>query len=119
MMRPDIAAATSKLAQFLANPPSQVLEAVDHVYRYLRGTTNLDITYHADQRDELEGLKTVTGVITTQLTSGLQQVTATRPLMRQCHGNHANKTPLHLPQLKQSTPHNAARSKKQFTQASS
>jgi hypothetical protein len=54
-MRPDIAAATSKLAQFLANPPPQALEAVNHVYRYLRGTIDLGITYRADQRDELEG----------------------------------------------------------------
>jgi hypothetical protein len=35
MTRPDIAAATPKLAQLLANPPPQALEAVNHVYRYL------------------------------------------------------------------------------------
>lgn len=55
MTRPDIAAVTSILAQFLANPPPQALEAVNHVYRYLRGTIDLGITYRADQRDELEG----------------------------------------------------------------
>jgi hypothetical protein len=36
MTRLDIAAATPKLAQFLAHPPPQALEAVNHVYRYLR-----------------------------------------------------------------------------------
>src|SRR5271155_293900 len=41
MTRPDIAAATSKLAQFLANPPSLALEAANHVYRYLCGTIDL------------------------------------------------------------------------------
>jgi len=55
MTRPDISAVTPKHVQFLANPPLQALEAVNHVYRYLRGTIDLGITYRADQRDELEG----------------------------------------------------------------
>jgi hypothetical protein len=44
MTRPDIAATTPKLAQFLANPPPQALEAVNNVYRYLRGTIDLGTT---------------------------------------------------------------------------
>jgi hypothetical protein len=44
MTRPDIAAVISKLAQFLANPPSQALEAVNHAYRYLHSTIDLGIT---------------------------------------------------------------------------
>ncbi|KAF7371923.1 Reverse transcriptase Ty1/copia-type domain-containing protein [Mycena venus] len=45
--RPDIAYAVQTLSQFSSNPGPVHLTAVKRVYRYLRGTTNLGITYSA------------------------------------------------------------------------
>jgi hypothetical protein len=47
MTRPDIAYAVQTLSQFNINPGPIHLTAVKRVYRYLRGTTNLGITYKA------------------------------------------------------------------------
>jgi hypothetical protein len=67
-----------------------VLEAVNHVYRYLRGTIDLGIHTGLMSVTNLKVQVTVTGVKTAQLISGLQQVTATHSLVRQSHGHRCN-----------------------------
>nr|GAT45508.1 predicted protein [Mycena chlorophos] len=51
--RPDIAYAVQTLSQYSINPGPVHLTAVKHVYRYLRGTINLGITYSADGNPHL------------------------------------------------------------------
>ena len=48
--RPDIAFATSTVAQFLDNPGWAHWEAVKRIYRYLKGTRDLVLTYRGDKR---------------------------------------------------------------------
>ena len=43
--RPDIAFAASVLSRFLSNPQEAHQKALQHLFRYLRGTTNLGIKY--------------------------------------------------------------------------
>ena len=43
--RPDIAYSVSTLAQFMSNPDETHWQAIKHVFRYLKGTQNLGITY--------------------------------------------------------------------------
>ena len=52
--RPDIAFATSTVAQFSDNPGWAHWEAVKRIYRYLKGTKDLVLTYGGDKRG-LEG----------------------------------------------------------------
>ena len=47
--RPDIAFATGKLASFNGNPGTKHWKAVQHLFRYLRGTVDLKLTYQADK----------------------------------------------------------------------
>ena len=42
---PDIAYSVSTLAQFMSNPDETHWQAIKHVFRYLKGTQNLGITY--------------------------------------------------------------------------
>jgi hypothetical protein len=48
--RPDIAFATSTVAQFCDNPGWVHWEAVKRIFRYLLGTKKLELTYGGDQR---------------------------------------------------------------------
>ena len=48
--RPDIAFATSTVAQFSDNPGWAHWEAVKRIYRYLKGTRDLVLTYGGDRR---------------------------------------------------------------------
>ena len=48
--RPDIAFATSTVAQFSDNPGWAHWEAVKRIYRYLKGTKDLVLTYGGDKR---------------------------------------------------------------------
>ena len=48
--RPDIAFATSTVAQFSDNPGWAHWEAVKRIYRYLKGTRDLVLTYGGDKR---------------------------------------------------------------------
>ena len=48
--RPDIAFATSTVAQFSENPGWAHWEAVKRIYRYLIGTKSLELTYGGDKR---------------------------------------------------------------------
>ena len=48
--RPDIAFATSTVAQFNDNPGWTHWEAVKRIYRYLKGTKDLELTYGGDKR---------------------------------------------------------------------
>lgn len=48
--RPDIAFATSTVAQFSGNPGWTHWEAVKRIYRYLKGTRDLVLTYGGDNR---------------------------------------------------------------------
>ena len=48
--RPDIAFATSTVAQFSDNPGWAHWEAVKRIYRYLKGTKSLELTYGGDNR---------------------------------------------------------------------
>ena len=48
--RPDIAFATSTVAQFSDNPGWAYWEAVKRIYRYLKGTRDLVLTYGGDKR---------------------------------------------------------------------
>jgi hypothetical protein len=48
--RPDIAFATSTVAQFSENPGWAHWEAVKRIYRYLIGTKELELSYGGDQR---------------------------------------------------------------------
>jgi hypothetical protein len=43
--RPDIAYAVSTCAQFMSNPGSRHMEAAKHILRYLKGTSNVGLTY--------------------------------------------------------------------------
>ena len=52
--RPDIAFATSTVAQFSENPGWAHWEAVKRIYKYLLGTKELELTYGGEQRG-LEG----------------------------------------------------------------
>ena len=52
--RPDIAFATSTVAQFSKNPGWAHWEAVKRIFHYLLGTKTLELTYEGDQRG-LEG----------------------------------------------------------------
>ena len=47
--RPDIAYTIRKLAQFNSNPGRRHWQAVKHVFRYLKGTMDLKLTYRADE----------------------------------------------------------------------
>ena len=48
--RPDIAFATSTVAQFSDNPGWPHWEAVKRNFRYLLGTKNLELTYEGEER---------------------------------------------------------------------
>jgi hypothetical protein len=48
--RPDIAFATSTVAQFCENPGWVHWEAVKRIYKYLLGTKKLELTYGGEQR---------------------------------------------------------------------
>ena len=52
--RPDISYAVSTLSQFLENPGDAHWEAVKRIFRYLAGTSNLELTY-GDERNDLNG----------------------------------------------------------------
>ncbi|CAK5265853.1 unnamed protein product, partial [Mycena citricolor] len=52
--RPDISFAVQTLSQFNTNPGPEHLTAVKRVFRYLRGTINLGITYYSDLASALE-----------------------------------------------------------------
>ena len=49
-MRPDIAFATSTIAQFSENPGWVHWEAVKRIYKYLLGIKKLELTYGGDKR---------------------------------------------------------------------
>src|SRR5258707_5349346 len=49
--RPDIAFATSTLAQFLENPGRDHWEAVKRIFRYLKGTRNVSLVYGGKDED--------------------------------------------------------------------
>ena len=51
--RPDIAYAVSLLARFNANPGKAHWQAVKHLFRYLKGTLDLRLTYGPSKEDEL------------------------------------------------------------------
>ena len=44
-MRPDIAYSVQRLAQFMQNPRPIHWTAVKHIFRYLKGTRTLGLTY--------------------------------------------------------------------------
>ena len=48
--RPDIAFATSTVAQYSENPVWKHWEAVKRIFRYLLGTKNLELTYGGEER---------------------------------------------------------------------
>lgn len=52
--RPDIAFATSTVAQFLENPGSVHWEAVKRIFRYLKGTKELSLVY-GGRKEDLQG----------------------------------------------------------------
>ena len=47
--RPDIAYSVAKLAQFNTNPGRGHWQAVKHIFRYLKGTMDLKLTYRPDK----------------------------------------------------------------------
>ena len=47
--RPDIAYAVGVLSQHAATPGEEHWTALMRVYRYLRGTSDLTLTYHGDE----------------------------------------------------------------------
>ena len=51
--RPDIAYAVSLLARFNSNPGKAHWQAVKHLFRYLKGTLDLRLTYGPSKEDEL------------------------------------------------------------------
>ena len=51
MLRFDIAYTTSRLAQYLSNPSTIHLSAAKHVFHYLRGYSNLGVTYFSNADD--------------------------------------------------------------------
>jgi len=52
--RPDIAFATSTVAQFLENPGRDHWEAVKRIFRYLKGTRELSLVY-GGRKEDLQG----------------------------------------------------------------
>ena len=52
--RPDIAFATSTVAQFLENPGRDYWEAVKRIFRYLKGTRELSLVY-GGRKEDLQG----------------------------------------------------------------
>ena len=52
LTRPDIAYATSVLARFSSNPGIRHWTAVKHVFRYLKGTIDLQLEYGPDSRND-------------------------------------------------------------------
>ena len=52
--RPDITFAVSTVAQFLENPGAAHWEAVKHIFRYLKGTRDMKLTY-GDEEKDLQG----------------------------------------------------------------
>ena len=52
--RPDIAFATSTVAQFLENPGSAHWDAVKRIFRYLKGTKGLSLVY-GGRKEDLQG----------------------------------------------------------------
>lgn len=46
--RPDIAFAVSYLSRHMANPTEQHIRAARRVFRYLKGTMDLELVYHGD-----------------------------------------------------------------------
>jgi len=52
--RPDIAFATSTVAQFFENPGQAHWEAVKRIFRYLKGTRDLSLVY-GGKREDLQG----------------------------------------------------------------
>ncbi len=51
--RPDIAHAVSVLARFSSNPGPQHFKALKHLFRYLKGTSDLKLTYAPSSSSEL------------------------------------------------------------------
>ena len=52
LTRPDIAYAISVLARFSSNPGMRHWTAVKHVFRYLKGTIDLQLEYGPDSRND-------------------------------------------------------------------
>ena len=50
--RPDIAYTVSLLAQFNSNPGKAHWQAVRHLFRYLKGTLDLELTYRSSNNNE-------------------------------------------------------------------
>ena len=50
---PNIAYAAQSLSQFSSNPGPEHLTGVKHVYRYLKGTIDLSITYSGDNKSDI------------------------------------------------------------------
>ena len=46
--RPDLAYSVSCLSRFMANPTNQHTTAIKRVLRYLKGSSNLELTYRGD-----------------------------------------------------------------------
>ncbi|GJV25202.1 hypothetical protein Tco_1377897 [Tanacetum coccineum] len=53
--RPDIVHATCLCARYQAQPTEKHLKEVKRIFRYLRGTVNMDISYTKDSSFELTG----------------------------------------------------------------
>lgn len=58
--RPDLTHAVGVLSQHLEKPSAQHWDAVTHVLRYLRGTTNLGIVYRGSSQATIHGLESST-----------------------------------------------------------
>ncbi|KAJ2911393.1 hypothetical protein MD484_g9022, partial [Candolleomyces efflorescens] len=52
--RPNIMNTVAKLAQFNSNPGPEHWKAVKHLFRNLKGTLDLRLTYHGDKMDDLD-----------------------------------------------------------------
>ena len=61
--RPDIAFAVQTVSQFSINPGPVHWEAVEHIFRYLKGTIDLWLSY-GDQRIKLIGYTDTDGSMT-------------------------------------------------------
>lgn len=53
--RPDISFAVSIVSRFMCSPQEPHLQAVKHIYRYLKGTTNFALLYKRGEEDNICG----------------------------------------------------------------
>ena len=53
--RPNLAQAVNVVGKYMGNPRKEHWKVVKHIFRYLKGTTNIGLIYHGDTSYALTG----------------------------------------------------------------